>query len=217
MKLSHFDRIKINAEEISSKYRFYKYPTRPFIFIYSKENRKKRFSLNPLQHEVYEDCQSAFKLLNYIGDSNLPSDHDLKNLIEKVKNNEPLQIIDDVTQTWEEIKEITNKYIEQTMKGSSAKNVRATINKVSADKPSFNWQAIIKWLKKYHMVDQRGFLNNLDGLEQIRQALKEQDGKEPDWLKRENLLEQRALHNQSKGKKTRYISTTMMIHGERIH
>ena len=43
------------------------------------------------------------------------------------------------------------------MKGSSAKNVRATINKVSADKPSFDWQAIIKWLKKYHMIDQRGF------------------------------------------------------------
>ena len=54
------------------------------------------------------------------------------------------------------------------------------------------------------MIDQRGFLNNLDGLEQIRQAIKEQDGKEPDWLKRENLLEQRTLHKQSKGKKTRY-------------
>ena len=50
------------------------------------------------------------------------------------------------------------------MKGSSAKNVRATINKVSAEKPFFNWQAIIKWLKKYHMIDQRGFLYNLDGL-----------------------------------------------------
>ena len=31
------------------------------------------------------------------------------------------------------------------MKGYSAKNIRATINKVSADKPSFDWQAIIKW------------------------------------------------------------------------
>ena len=172
MKLSHFDRIKINAEEISSKYRFYKYRTRPFIFIYSKVDRKKRFSLNPLQHKLYEDCQCAFKLLNYIGDSDLPSDQELKRLIEKVKNNEPLQIIDEVTQTWDEIKNITFKYIEQTMKGSSAKNVRATINKVSADKPSFDWQAIIKWLKKYHMIDQRGYLNNLDGLEQIRQALK---------------------------------------------
>ena len=94
------------------------------------------------------------------------------------------------------------------MKGSSAKNVRATINKVSADKPSFDWQAIIKWLKKYHMIDKRGYLNNLDGLEQIRQALKEQDGKEPEWLKREDLLEQRTLHNQSKGKKTRYITNS---------
>ena len=74
MKLSFFDRIKINAEEISSKYRFYKYPTRPYIFIYSKVNRKHWFSLNPLQHELYEDCQCAFKLLNYIGDSNLPSE-----------------------------------------------------------------------------------------------------------------------------------------------
>ena len=208
MKLSHFDRIKINAEEISSKYRFYKYRTRPFIFIYSKVDRKKRFSLNPLQHELYEDCQYAFKLLNYIGDSDLPNDQELKRLIEKVKNNEPLQIIDEVTQTWDEIKNISFKYIEQTMKGSSAKNVRATINKVSADKPSFDWQAIIKWLKKYHMIDQRGYLNNLDGLEQIRQALKEQDGKEPEWLKREDLLEQRTLHNQSKGKKTRYITNS---------
>ena len=52
------------------------------------------------------------------------------------------------------------------------------------------------------------FLNNLDGLEQIRQAIKEQDGKEPDWLKRENLLEQRTLHNQSKGKKTRYLTNS---------
>ena len=55
------------------------------------------------------------------------------------------------------------------------------------------------------MIDQRGFLNNLDKLEQICQALKEQDGKEPDWLKLENLLGQRTLQNQSKGKKTRYI------------
>ena len=208
MKLSYFDRIKINSEEISSKYGFYKYPTRPYIFIYLKANKNKRFSLNPLQHMIYEDCQCAYKLLNYIGDSELPSDLDLKKLIEKVKNNEPLQITQNVTQTWDEIKKITLKYIEQTMKGSSAKNVRATINKVSADKPSFDWQAIIKWLKKYHMIDQRGFLNNLDGLEQIRQAIKEQDGKEPDWLKRENLLEQRTLHNQSKGKKTRYLTNS---------
>ena len=42
--------------------------------------------------------------------------------------------------------------------------------------------------KKYYMIDQRGFLNNLDGLEQIRQTIKEQYEKEPDWLKRENLL-----------------------------
>ena len=46
-----------------------------------------------------------------------------------------------------------------------------------------------------------GFLNNLDELEQIRQAIKEQDGKKPDWLKRENLLEQRTVHNQSKENK----------------
>ena len=87
------------------------------------------------------------------------------------------------------------------MKCSSAQNVRGSINKVSSDKPSFDWQAIIKWLKKYHMIDQIGFLNNLDGLEQIRQAIKEQDGKKPDWLKRENLLEQRTVHNQSKENK----------------
>ena len=55
------------------------------------------------------------------------------------------------------------------------------------------------------MIDQRDLLNNLDGLEQIRQAIKEKDRKEPDWLKRENLLEQRTLHNQSKGKKTKYL------------
>ena len=33
-------------------------------------------------------------------------------------------------------------------------------------------------------------------------------GKEPEWLKREDLLEQRTLHNQSKGKKTRYITNS---------
>ena len=96
---------------------------------------------------------------------------------------------------------MTLKYIEQTMKGSYVKNVRATINKVSADKSSFDWQAIIKWLKKYHMIDQRGFLNNLDGLGQIRQAIKEQDGKEPYWLKRENLLERRTLLTNQKERK----------------
>ena len=37
------------------------------------------------------------------------------------------------------------------------------------------------------MIDQRDLLNNLDGLEQIRQAIEEKDGKEPDCLKRENL------------------------------
>ncbi len=58
------------------------------------------------------------------------------------------------------------------------------------------------------MIDQRGILNNLDGLEKILQAIKEQDGKEPDWLKRENLLKQRKLHNQSKDKKTRNLTNS---------
>ena len=41
MKLNYFDRIKINSEEISSKYGFNKYPTRPYIFIYLKVNKNK--------------------------------------------------------------------------------------------------------------------------------------------------------------------------------
>ena len=48
---------------------------------------------------IYEVCQCAYKLLNYIGDSELPSDLDFKKLIEKVKNNEPLQITQNVIQT----------------------------------------------------------------------------------------------------------------------
>ena len=97
------------------------------------------------------------------------------------------------------------------MNDSSGKNVRATLNRIYEDKPKFKWEAILKWLKKKHTVDQRGFLNNLDSLEQITLAYLGQKGVKPELLSRELLLEQRSLHNQSKKKLKWYQSNTYMV------
>ena len=62
------------------------------------------------------------------------------------------------------------------MKGSSPRNMFSTLNRITKDQPVFEWSAILHWLKKYHTVEERGFRKNLEGIEQIRLALNNQDG-----------------------------------------
>ena len=140
------------------------------------------------------------QILEVIGNNDFPFHLTIEELVRKIKDNEPLILNDNSGYDWETIKVIVNKHLVQTMKGSSARNMFSTLNRITKDKPVFEWSAILQWLKKYHSVEERGFRNNLDGIEQIRLALNNQDGFEPEWLKKENLIEQRLLHNQAKSK-----------------
>lgn len=96
------------------------------------------------------------------------------------------------------------------MKASSSRNIQATVNRLLKDQQDFEWDAILilKWLRKYHSVEQRPYKNNLDGLEQIRSAITNKNGEEPKQLKRDNLIEQRNLHNDAKRKEKRYATSS---------
>ena len=191
----------------NSRYMVRRYPTkRPGIYIRDKQ-LKKEFVLKGLFHAKTEDLETTRDLIDYIGTNDWLNNISIDELIEKMDNNEPLDK-EGSTFNWEGIKDITFEHIERTMKASSSRNIQATVNRLLKDQPDFEWDAILKWLRKYHSVEQRPYKNNLDGLEQIRSAITNKYGEEPKWLKRENLIEQRNLHNDAKRKEKRYATSS---------
>lgn len=205
-----WDKLVQMALDIGDRYRVYKHKRSPFIHIIDRFNNNKKVSLKGLYVDVLEDRLLALKIVEHLGEETFPSIN-VVTLIERIRNDEAIDIAEHNTFDWQSLKECTENHVIKTMKGSSGKNVRATLNRIYEDKPEFKWEAILKWLKKKHTVDQRGFLNNLDSLEQIRLAYLGQKGVEPEWLTRELLLEQRSLHNQSKKKLNRYQNNTDMV------
>ena len=205
-----WDKLVQMALDIGDRYRVYKHKRSPFIHIIDRFNNNKKVSLKGLFVDVLEDRLLALKIVEHLGEETFPSIN-VVTLIERIRNDEAIDIAENNTFDWQSLKECTENHVIKTMKGSSGKNVRATLNRIYEDKPEFKWEAILKWLKKKHTVDQRGFLNNLDSLEQIRLAYLGQKGVEPEWLTRELLLEQRSLHNQSKKKLNRYQNNTDMV------
>ena len=138
-------------------------------------------------HAKTEDLETTRDLIDYIGINDWLNNISIDELIEKMDNNEPLDK-EGSTFNWEVIKEITFEHIERTMKASSSRNIQATVNRLLKDQPDFEWDAILKWLRKYHSVEQRPYKNNLDGLEQIRSAITNKNGEEPKWLRERILL-----------------------------
>ena len=205
-----WDKLVQMALDIGDRYRVYKHKRSPFIHIIDRFNNNKKVSLKGLYVDVLEDRLLALKIVEHLGEETFPSIN-VVTLIERIRNDEAIDIAEHNTFDWKSLKECTENHVIKTMKGSSGKNVRATLNRIYEDKLEFKWEAILKWLKKKHTVDQRGFLNNLDSLEQIRLAYLGQKGVEPEWLTRELLLEQRSLHNQSKKKLNRYQNNTDMV------
>tara|TARA_B100000212_G_C27366025_1_gene530365 strand:+ start:298 stop:1647 length:1350 start_codon:yes stop_codon:yes gene_type:complete len=204
----NFKQLRVNSPSYSDRYKVYENVRSPFIYLIDNYETNKRFSLKGLHHSNKEDCATALQILEVIGNNDFPFHLTIEELVKKIKDNEPLILNENSGYDWETIKVIVNKHLVQTMKGSSARNMFSTLNRITKDKPVFEWSAILQWLKKYHSVEERGFRNNLDGIEQIRLALNNQDGFEPEWLKKENLIEQRLLHNQAKSKLNRYASTS---------
>ena len=132
----------------NSRYMVRRYPTkRPGIYIRDKQ-LKKEFVLKGLFHAKTEDLETTRDLIDYIGTNDWLNNISIDELIEKMDNNEPLDK-EGSTFNWEVIKEITFEHIERTMKASSSRNIQATVNRLLKDQPDFEWDAILKWLRKY--------------------------------------------------------------------
>ena len=154
LKVKQFNWVAL-VEYISvnnSRYMVRRYPTkRPGIYIRDKQ-LKKEFVLKGLFHAKTEGLETTRDLIDYIGTNDWLNHISIDELIEKMDNNEPLDK-EGSTFNWEGIKDITFEHIERTMKASSSRNIQATVNRLLKDQPDFEWDAILKWLRKYHSVE----------------------------------------------------------------
>ena len=133
----NFKQLRVNSPSYSDRYRVYENVRSPFIYLIDNYETNKRFSLKGLHHSNKEDCATALQILEVIGNNDFPFHFTVEELVRKIKDNEPLILNENNGYDWETIKVIVNKHLVQTMKGSSARNMFSTLNRITKDQPVF--------------------------------------------------------------------------------
>ena len=173
------------------------------VFIQVKDRRTgKQTSLRPLAaYGRMEDVVIARDLCIYVGNSDWPNKTTQALISSSVSGEE----IGDSHEKydWKQVAELTNEHLTRTMKGSSAKNIRADLKSLTEYKMRFKWEDLRAWVFD-KAIDTRPFKNRLDSLEQIRLALSNKYGTEPTWLKRTDLDLLRENYNRARSKTQRY-------------
>ncbi len=159
-------------------------------------------SLKPLTWEVTEDITQAANISRLIGDYPFPTNKEVEELIQKLQKGESLDSSGAIY-NWDEVLEILDDHLASTMKASSAKNVRSDIRNLYKQGTPFIWQKVKAWVFQKD-VSSRPFRNRLDALEQLRLAISNKFGDEPEWLMRKELVTLRDQHKSSSSKSTRY-------------
>ena len=166
--------------------------------------KNKEFSLNPIRafDNMPEVCKVA-ELIEHIGDKEwnfgIPIEKQLAYLYDPdivLEKNSTIYV-------WENVAEITLEHLIQSQKQTSAKNTKADLNTLKRLNLPFKWDAIKSWIFE-KQLETRPFKNRLDSLEQIRLALSNKNGTEPNWIKRSNLDLLREQHNRANKKAIRY-------------
>ena len=174
----------------------------PYIFIEDKSSKKLK-TLRPLRWEIIEDVEQAAKICYWCGNGSFPNSLSIELIIERANSGEELNK-DEVVYDWDQVMDLVNDHLIKTMKASSAKNHRSDIRNLRNAETPFIWKKVRAWLFQKE-ISSRPFKNRLDSLEQLRLAISNKFGDEPEWLKRIDLVALREQHNSSSTKSKRYI------------
>ena len=173
----------------------------PFISIEDKTSKKLK-TLQPLRWEIIEDVEQAAKICYWCGNGKFPKELSIELIIERANSGEELNK-DEVVYDWDQVMDLVDEHLTKTMKASSAKNHRADIRNLRNAETPFIWKKVRAWLFQKE-ISSRPFKNRLDSLEQLRLAISNKFGDEPEWLKRIDLVALREQHNSSSTKSKRY-------------
>ena len=205
-KIKSWDDVVTDLAQANTRFMLVRRKKSPYLQIIERKS-KKQFSLAPIYAwDNQPEILRVFEFIIELGDAPWPA----------IK---PEEIISDDFQpekiatpyTWEEIKELTRNHCLKKNKGID-NNVGSDINKLVKISPAFNWQDIKNWLFEKE-IESRGFLNRLNSLEQIRLAILNKFGEEPNWLQRSNMDQLREQHNIESKKVNRYKTTELDIRG----
>ena len=202
LKIRNWDDVVENLMDRDTRYMVRKDNKSPYLQIRDKQT-KKQFSLKPLIHTSIDDVLKAETLIEDLGDADWDFGLSVDKQLRYLKN--PNLEVEKATPkyTWDDIYEITIEYLNRTQKRSSAKNTKADLNNLKRNEVRVNWNAIKQWVFK-KSLETRPFKNRLDSLEQIRIALSNKNGSEPDFIPRPYLDILRDQHNRAVNKQKKY-------------
>ena len=170
---------------------------------------KKRFSLAPIQAwENMPDVLRIHELILDIGNKPWP-DQPIEKLLQVLED--PDSVIEELNYQWNDVKTFTLQHCLNSNKGIDP-NVKCDLNNLAKAKPPFKWEDIRCWVYE-KQLEKKSFRNRLDSLAQIRLALTNKFGSEPEWLKRDELMKLRELHRLAYKKENKFISSDSYIRG----
>ena len=191
-----------------SRYIIHRRKTSPFIQIVDKQS-KKRFSIAPIQAwENMPDVLRIHELILDIGNKPWP-DQPIEKLLQVLED--PDSVIEELNYQWNDVKTFTLQHCLNSNKGIDP-NVKCDLNNLAKAKPPFKWEDIRCWVYE-KQLEKKSFRNRLDSLAQIRLALTNKFGSEPEWLKRDELMKLRELHRLAYKKENKFISSDSYIRG----
>ena len=189
-----------------SRYMIRRREKSPYLQIIDKQT-KKRFSLKPI--EAWENLSEVLKvheLILHVGNEPWP-DKSITRLLQILED--PDSSFTECNYDWEKVRELTRNHMLNKNKGID-RNVNGDLNKLVKLNPPFQWQAIKSWVYE-KKLESNMFRVRLDSLTQIRLALMNQYGEEPDWLKESETKKIRELHKLAFSKENKFVSNEKSV------
>ena len=176
-------------KQLQTRYMIRREKKTPWLQIFDKQERK-QFSLKPIAG--WDNMPEINKIADFIAElENQPwPDIPAKNLIEIIDN--PDQTFFECKYDWEKVQILTLQHMLNKNKGIDC-NVKSDLKNILNKNIPFEWSAIKSWVYE-KKLEGRPFKNRLDSLTQIRIALTNQYGEEPEWLKEADIKKIRGLH-----------------------
>ena len=208
LKIRSWDDVIQHLIDVDARYMLRRFKKSPFLQIRDKHT-KKEFSLKAIR--AFDNMPQVGKvadLIIEIGNKPWP-DKPIEHLLQVLED--PNSDTEELQYSWEDIRTYTLQHCLNKNKGIDP-NVKCDLNNLVKSKPPFQWADIRCWVYE-KQLEKRAFRNRLDSLAQVRLALTNKYGSEPNFLKQEELLKLRELHRLAYKKENKYISSDSYLRG----
>ena len=180
----------------------------PYLYILDKQT-KKQFVLKGIgAYDNMPEVEKIVDLIIEIGNKPWP-DKPIEHLLQVLED--PNSDTEELQYSWEDIRTYTLQHCLNKNKGIDT-NVKCDLNHLVKLKPPFRWEDIRCWVYE-KQLEKRAFRNRLDSLAQVRLALTNRYGQEPNFIQQTELQKLRELHRLAYKKTNQYISSDSYLRG----